>query len=424
MKIVHVVATADGAPWMIALAREQMRRGHEVAVVLPSLDGTIGRELSKFGIAAHSVPLDVLSGTTWSRMRKLAALVRMLQRLRPDVVHSHILPSVIAARLASWIADAPAHFAGNVHPLTLEWEKLRELEVGTAFLDAKTIASCSYTRELFLQYGVPEEQLAMVHYAVDQSAHDPARADGSRVRRELGIDERTPVVGMVAYFYPPSRGSVPATLRGRGIKGHDVLIRAIPKVIAEIPDARFLLVGRGWGTEGERYEVTLRSLVAELGVERSVIFTGERSDVADVLAAFDVSVHCSLSENLGGSVESLLMERPMIVSDAPGFRDTVLHEETGLVVPRDDPGALAQAIIRLLRDRQFARRLGVNGRARMLGAFTLEHSVDGIESLLKEVKPRAVERYRRRVTMARALWAPFRIFPIWWRTRRAMRQSR
>jgi glycosyltransferase involved in cell wall biosynthesis len=165
----------------------------------------------------------------------------------------------------------------------------------------------------------------------------------------------------------------------------------------------------------------MRQLARELGVAHAVIFTGERNDVPDVLASFDVSVHCSLSDNLGGTVESLLMERPMIVSDAPGFADAVVHEDTGLVVPRDDPRVLADAIVRLLRNRDFARRLGTKGRARMLGGFTLAHNVAGIESLLASTGRRAGQHYRIRRTIARTLIAPFRLAPMLLRIARIMR---
>ena len=424
MKIVHVVPTPTGAPWMVAMAREQKKLGHDVAVIVPSLDGDIHPALSRAGIPTYAAPVNLLdSGTRLRKVRELLALVRLLRRLRPDVVHSHIVPAVITARIASWLADVPAHFGGNVHPISLEGDVFRELEIGTAFCDARTIASCTYTRELYAQHGVPESQMAMVYYAVDQSAHDPAQADGARVRRELGLSDDTPVIGKIAYFYPPSSTgrAVPPILRGRGVKGHDVLLRAAPHVLAQIPDAKFVLVGRGWGPAGGAYEKQLHQLVEELGIAHAVLFPGERTDVPDVLASFDVSVHCSLSDNLGGTVESLLMERPMVVSDIRGFADTVLHEQTGLVVPKDEPRALADAIIRLLRDRDLARRLGQRGREHMLGAFTLAHSVAGIEALLAQTSARAADRYRLRVTLARFAMLPFRLLPMLLRVRRLMR---
>ncbi len=415
LRVVHLTATANGAPWMIALAREQKKLGHDVEVIIPSLDGTIAPALAREGIRCHTAALDVLVGPrSVDRVRLIARLVRLLRRLRPDVVHSHIINSVITARIASWIADVPVRLAGNASPLTLESELLRTLEVGTAFCDTHTIASCSYTRELFRRYGIPESQCATVYYAPDHIPFDPALADGARVRRELGIDEGTPLVGMVAYFYAPSNSVAvlgPRFAR-RGLKGHDVLLRAMPVVRAVAPNATLVLVGGGWGAEGVAYMAEMKTLARQLGVEHAVIFTGERTDIADVLAALDVSVQASLIDNLGGTLESLLMARPLVVSDIRGFADAVLADETGVVVPPDDPAALAAGITRLLNDRDLARRLGENGRRRMLERFTAARAASDLEELLSHHAERADAHYRAGTTLWRACVMPFRLRPV------------
>jgi glycosyltransferase involved in cell wall biosynthesis len=428
MKIVHIASTPNGAPWMIAIAREQKLRGHEVAVILPSLDGSIASELGRVGITTYSAPVDgiLYAPSHFARLRSLFRIVRLLRRLRPDVVHSHIFAAVIASRIASWIADVPIHLGGNVHPISLESTVMRALEVGTAFCDTKTIASSTYTRQLYIEHGVPADQVALIFYAVDQSRHDPALVDAMAARRSLGIADHTPVAGKIAYFYPPSKknGTLPGLLRGRGIKGHEVFLRAMPHVLDLVPDAKFVIVGRGWGPEGPAYEQTLRDLAADLGVDQAVLFVGETNDVPTMLAAFDVSVHCSLSDNLAGTVESLLMERPMVVSDIPGFADTIIHEETGLLVPIDEPLALAAAIVRLFGDRELGRRLGHQGRARMLSRFTLARTVADLEALLSRLPGRASDHYRLATTIGRTLAAPFRLLPVAFRAWRAVRAAR
>lgn len=425
MKIVHIASTPDGAPWMIAIAREQKALGHDVAVIIPSLDGNIAPALHNAGIEAYAAPVDglIISPSHFARLRALIRMVRLLRRLRPDVVHSHIFAAAMTSRVASWLADVPIHLSGNVHPLSLESEVMRALEVGTAFCDTRTIASSSHTRALYLKYGVPAGQVELIFYAVDQSGHDPSLHDGAVVRRELGLDEKTPVIGMVAYFYPPPRtkNAVPEFLH-RGIKGHEVLLRAVPIVLESVPDAKFILVGRGWGADGPKYEQELKDLASSLGIDHAVHFVGERRDVPAMLAAFDVSVHCSISDNAGGTIESLLMAKPMVVSDIPGFADTIIHEETGLKVPVDDPPALAASILRLIRDRELGRRLGENGRKRMLDRFTLARTVGDIEALLTRFPQRAAGHYRVTKTIERVLAAPFRLLPVMFKVQRLLRE--
>jgi glycosyltransferase involved in cell wall biosynthesis len=318
----------------------------------------------------------------------------------------------------------PVHIGANAHPLSMESDVLRPIEVGTSFCDAATIASCSYTRDLMLAHGVRADRLELIYYAVDQSRHDPSLADGLRVRAELGIAPGTPVVGNIAYFYPPARsaGLVPARLEGRGIKGHEVLIRAAPLVLERCPEAIFVLVGRGWGAGGPQYEQELKDLAGRMGLGASLRFIGERRDIPDLLAAFDVSVQCSLSDNLAGTVESLLMARPLVVSDIGGFADTVLHERTGLVVPVDDPEALAGALVRLLEDRELARRLGEEGRRHVQTRFTLAKTVEDIERLMAVRRRSAGRGYRLPVSIARASVLPIRLWPTALAVYRALRR--
>jgi glycosyltransferase involved in cell wall biosynthesis len=425
LRIVHVAGTPIGAPWMIALAREQKRLDHDVAVIIPSLDGNIAPALAAAGIPCHTAALDVMSARgILGKARVIFDLVRLLRKLRPDVVHGHLLPSVVTARIASWIADVPIRFGANAGPLTLESEVLRAVEIGTAFCDTRTIASCTYTHELFVKYGIPETQLELIYYAVDHSGFDPALADGARVRRELGIDDGAPLVGLVAYFYPPSHSYAvyPPHLVGRGLKGHEVLLHAVPRVLEAFPNAKFALVGSGWGPPGPAYEQSLRDLAKGLGIADAVLFTGERSDIPDTLSAFDVSVHPSLNDNVGGTVESLLMARPFVASDIRGYADTVLHEKTGLVVPAGDSTALADAIIRLLRDPDLARTLGENGRRRMLERFTLSRVVADTEALLAKCSGRAEEHYRIPTMLGRTFVAPWRLLPVALGVRRVMRR--
>ncbi len=410
---------------MVALVREQKHLGHDVTVILPSLDGGIGAQLATSGIACFTAELNVLSAPgTVSRLRMVLFLVRLLRRLRPDVVHSHLLPSVITARLASWIADVPVRFSANAGPLTLESEALRAIEIGTAFCDSRTIASCQYTRELFIRFGMPERQTALVYYPSDQTRFDPALADGTRLREELGIAGGTPLIGVVAHFYPPleSRTIYPEHLIGRGLKGHEVVLQAAPRVLDEFPSARFVFVGRGWGPEGVVYERNLMELTRSLGLADKVLFTGERHDIPDVLAALDISLHPSLNDNVGGTLESLLMARPMIVSDIPGYRDTIVPEETGLTTPVGDDVALAEAIKRLLRDPALARRLGANGRRRMLERFTLADAVASTEALLAAEGGRAEDYYRLTTTLGRLVRMPFQLLPVVRDVHRSMRR--
>jgi glycosyltransferase involved in cell wall biosynthesis len=304
---------------------------------------------------------------------------------------------MLIGRVAAAIARVPIRVAMIASPLQLESVALRRLDLWTHRLDHRLLAGCQYTDDLYRSLGVAERYRRTVSYGIDPAGFDPAAADGRRVRRELGLADGTPVVGQVAWFYPVLTPPIaPPGMDGRGIKGHEDLLAAARIVLDRRPDVRFLVVGDGFGDLGVRHFEHIRGLARELGVADSVIFAGRRTDLVDVLAALDVSVQASLSENYGGTIESLLMERPTVATAAGGMPEVVIDEETGLLVPIRDPEALAAAILRMVEDPELARRLGENGRARMLERHTIQHTIDGVIEAYREV---AVERGLRRAPL-------------------------
>ncbi|MEW6368648.1 MAG: glycosyltransferase family 4 protein [Acidobacteriota bacterium] len=412
LRIVHLAGTPEGAPWLIAILREQCRRGCDVSAVLSGGFGTIARILTSEGIPVQFLDLDLPSSTTalhaFSKIRRAS---RLLRALRADVVHYHLYGSILMGRLAAWLADAPLRFSMIPGTFYLEAPILGDLEAGTAWADTRVIATCEKTRELYIERGTPASRMEVIYYGLDEDRFDPAATSGDTVRRELGIGDDVPVVGLVAHFYPPLRNAflTPPHLLDRGVKGHDVLFRAIPLVLKECPAAKFLLVGRGWGPEGEAYEQRLRATALALGIDRAVLFTGERNDVPAMLAMFDVALQVSLCENLGGSIEALMMGRPLIATRVGGLVDSVKHGQTGLLVPPNDPEALADAIIRLLKDRDLAERLGSNGRRFMLERFTVRRTVDDLEELYARCGAARAHGYRLTRTLVRLPQLPFRV---------------
>ena len=151
-----------------------------------------------------------------------------------------------------------------------------------------------------------------------------------------------------------------------------------------------MLVGSGWGTVGERYRQRLMARCRDEGLGDAVIFTGVRHDVAELLAAFDVAVQCSLIENFGGTIESLLMETPTVATGVGGIPEAVRHGETGLLVPAADPTALSVAILALLDDPARGRAMARAGRRLMLERFQIARTADSLAALYEHILYRPV----------------------------------
>jgi glycosyltransferase involved in cell wall biosynthesis len=399
------------------IARDQQRRGHRVTAVIGGLGGGLEARLRADGIPIEVFDFSVLKTKHLHRVaRNLLDLVVLLRHLRPDVVHSHLLPSILMSRVAGWLADVPLRFSMIPGPYYLAVPGMRDIDVWTTRFDSKVIATCERTRTLYAQLGLPPGRVELMYYGQDTALFNPGTADGARVRRELGIAPDRPVVGDVAYFYPrlPDDTFTPANLVGRDAKGHDVLLRAFVDVLTRVPDAVLVLVGGGWGPGGPEYLAEMQERARSLGIGPAVRFTGSRADIPDVLMSFDISIQCSLDENLGGSIESQLMARPMIVSNVGGLPDAVKHERTGLLVPPGDAGALGEAIVRLLTDRPLAARLGAAGRAHALEWFTLDRTVSDIDALYRqELAATGGRGYRLWLMPVRAalfgVWAPIKL---------------
>jgi glycosyltransferase involved in cell wall biosynthesis len=344
---------------------------------------------SRLAAAVNRLPIlrrlrIVVSGVYF--LATVLRMARLFRRLEVDVVHTHVFSSMVIARFAGAIARVPIRVAMIASPLQLESPELRRIDLLTRRLDHRLIAGCQYTSDLYARFGVSARDRRTVGYGVDPTGFDPAKADGHRVRRELGLSADTVVVGQVAWFYAALRPPFAAPgMEGRGIKGHEDLLAAARLVLDQRRDVRFIVVGDGFDESGARHFDDIRRLAGELGIEHAVIFTGRRRDLVDVLAALDVSVQCSLSENYGGTIESLLMERPLVATRAGGMPEVVLDEQTGLLVPPREPEALAAAIMRLIDDPALGRRLGREGRARMLERHTIQHTIDGVIDVYREL---------------------------------------
>jgi glycosyltransferase involved in cell wall biosynthesis len=406
-RLCHVAATTEGATWMLEQLRD-LRDTHDwdVTAIISGGGGALKSRLEAEGIRTLTFDFEFPS---LARLDRLLATVLSLKMLfeheKFDVVQSHLFNSMVLTRLAGWLADVPVRLAMIAGPYHLEAPTPRWIDSSTVWMETGVIGSCEYTCGLYQKLGVPDQKRHLVYYGADPAKFALDTVDPAQLRLEFGWAPATPVVGMVAYFYPklPASCWTPPQLHDAANKRHEDLIRAMPDVLRVVPDAKLLLVGSGWGEAGIAQRESMTSLTRELGLTSSIVFAGHRSDVARILRSIDVSVQASLSENLGGTIESLLMECPLVATKTGGMVDSVVDGETGLLVPERDPPALAGAIVKLLRDRETARKLGRAGREFMLSRFTLMHTVADLDALYREELSRIKlgGGYRRYVSLAR-----------------------
>jgi hypothetical protein len=195
-----------------------------------------------------------------------------------------------------------------------------------------------------------------------------------------------------AYWVPPesrARAGAPPTLLCVGRlspeKGQATLLQAIPMVRRQVPSARVLFVGADVAGEAER----LRGLAETLGVRDAVEFRRWMPDPRPAFCEADVVVLPSRSEGFGRVlVEAALLAIPAVASRVGGIPEVVMDGRTGLLVPSDDPAALAHAATKLLRDPDLRHAMGQAAREHALARFTIRQHLEGVQGVYAELLDR------------------------------------
>jgi len=204
----------------------------------------------------------------------------------------------------------------------------------------------------------------LIYNGVDLSRYDH-QEPCCTLPEEYGMEPGSQIVGVVARLEPE--------------KGHQTLIDAWPHVLRSVPDAYLLVVGEG------SLRDALEHRAAANRVAHRVVFTGRRDDIPAVTAAFDVAVLPSHREAQGLSIlEAMALSRPVVASDVGGIPEMVEDDVTGVLVPHDQPEALAAAIVRLLTDQAFAERIAKAGHDLVHDRFCIELMVRAVEDLYEE----------------------------------------
>ena len=362
LSILHVIESPSWTGAMaqtFALCEGLVRRGHRVT--LATTPGSI------LEARAREAGLDVVTLNLTSELNPVtvARLAGLVISRSVDVVHAHRAHAHSLALAAAALTGRPLVVARRVSFRPKD-------NVGSRFkyrsrAVSRVVAVSEAVRDVLVGYGVPADRVAVVYSGSDPSVYR-AGLDGARVRREFSIPDDAPLVGKVANFY-------------RRWKGHDTFLAAAARVRAAAPGTRFLLAGHL--TDGP----AMRAMVEAAGLAGSVALAGYRSDVPEVLAALSVSVNCPRAgEGLSGAVrESLAAGVPVVATDVGGNGELVEDGRTGLLVPPDDPDALAAAVLRLLADRPFAAGLAAAGARFVRERLTEDRMVGETERVYREV---------------------------------------
>ena len=287
-----------------------------------------------------------------------------------DVVHTHLFVDGFYGRLAAVLAGVPVRLVTQQNAYDDPRHRLprwqiwvnRLLAPFTTYFVAVSEAARAYLQTV---EWVPPTKVQVIPNAIDVPP-PPSPAAVQALRRDWAAHPTAPLVGTVARLEPQ--------------KGLDVLLAALPRVREAVPDDDTTHVGQG------ALRDALAAQARALGVADVVIFAGPREDVWTVLAALDVFVLPSRFEGLSlALLEAMAAGKPVVATAVSGSIEVVEDGVTGVLVPPNDPEALARGLIHVLGSPDVARRLGEAGRRRVAQRYTLPTVARAYEALYERL---------------------------------------
>jgi glycosyltransferase involved in cell wall biosynthesis len=343
----------------------------------------VGRESPREGnmlalAAEKSVTCEAMAGlgreiAPLQDLRALFGLLRLMRAWRPAIVHTHTAKAGLLGRLAARAAGVPTvvhTYHGHVlrgyfSPAKTAFFRLLETRLAAA-ADALVAVSESVRQDLVGLGIAPAGKIRVIPLGLDL-AHLTAPLPRGLLRREAGIPDGAPLVGMVGRLVP--------------IKDVPTFLRAARIVREAKPEARFALVG-----DGEE-RPALESLRRELGLDGEVTFFGWRRDLAAVYGDLDVVVNASRNEGTPVAlIEALAAAKPVVATRVGGTPDLLGEGERGRLVPPGEPNALAGAVLETLEESEAARHRAQAGREHVLARHSADRLVRDVDALYRELR--------------------------------------
>lgn len=298
--------------------------------------------------------------------RSLNDLLRLVRELRPHVLHCLAMKGCLLGRVVGLATATPAiiHLHDTNEPGTLIGFLQRRLAPWTARALAASEVVHQYTVG---RLGLPAGRVETLYNGLDVGAYaNPAAGARQRMREALGFDDEAFVI----------------IVAGRVVrsKGQHLLISLMPRLLAAEPRVRLLVAGDGADL------ARCRDLASSLGVADRVHFVGQRTDMAELLAASDVATMPSLEEEGFGytALEAAAAGRAVVAFAAGAMHQIIADGLSGRVLRRGDADAMAETLIRLAGNPSVARRMGRVAMARACN-FGIERHVGRLEALYSEL---------------------------------------
>ncbi len=365
MKILHLTKNLNAGgitTYLLELLPELVKRGHEV--YLASAGGEKQVLFEQAGIICLPGPFGTRSELNPRIYTGLPGFLQFVKEKQIDLFHAHTRVTQVFASLLSFLSRRP--FVSTIHGFYKKnWSRILVPAFGREAIAISTAVGDALLRD----YPALKDRLQVVPNAMDvkKFSEKAQRMDRREICKRYKLDPNVPIIGFVG--------------RLEEVKGGEVLLAAVKDLIKQRPKLQIVFAGDG--KERERWENLSRAWL----LDRNVFFLGKVEEIQEVYSILEVFVYPVLwEEGFGLSVlEAMAAAKPVVVSQTGALPSIVADGVTGLVVPKNEPGRLASAIEKLLRDKGEARQMGEKGLERAEDYFSIEGAVDVLEKIYREV---------------------------------------
>ena len=297
-------------------------------------------------------------------LREMWGLSRLIKKLSPDIVHVHLFHASRFGAVAAFLAGSrrivrtkhsvrkPGSKPGKRDRV---WQALNHLTISTNVAVSEAVA-----RQIGAQH--------VIYNGIDTSYFDPGlveRTDHAVYPEKFGV-KSGPVIGIAARLALP--------------KGHKTLLEAFSILLPHWPNSKLIIAG-----DGEERD-SLEALILKLNLSEHVQILGSIRNVREFLADLDIFAHPSILEGLGIAViEAMSMERAIVATNVGGLPELITDGVDGILIEPDNPGALSEAMDRMLRQSALRQEFGENARKKAVEKFSIGTMIRKYEELYLEI---------------------------------------
>lgn len=361
--ILHIITGLDtgGAESMLAQLVEHATSVQHRVVSLKD-KGIVAVRIEALGITVDCLHLN----KPWMLFSGLWKLLRILHTYKPTIVHTWLYHAdLIGGGVAKLFSRTKIIWAIHLTHHRLNKRSTRFIITLCAFLShyIPDIIVCvaESTKKAHVAIGYPENKMVVIENGVNTHQFIPNPTARFETRKQLGVSENTHLIGMVARFHPQ--------------KNHEICIRAAQIVVRMRQHMRFVFVGKDMSEKNN----VLMTLLKKYEVLNYFYLLGEQSDIPQITASFDIATLSSSEEAFPLVIaEAMACEVPCVVTDV-GDAARIIGD-TGIVVPKNNPTALAHAWLEMIEMGTALRaERGKAARQRVTTLFSLRTTVEQYE---------------------------------------------